>query len=99
MIMFTSENLQSGRGKNVDKWVAMNMMQQAEQIYHVAEMLDATMQDLSEQMETMSELMENLEEATEAIQEKLEEMADMMSDDFNPDDLLPPTSEPEPLPF
>ncbi len=99
MIMFTRENPQSGHGKNVDKWVAMNMIQRAEQIYHIAEMLDATMQDLSEQMDTMSDVMGNLEEATEVIREKMEEMADMMSDDFKPDDLLPPTSEPEPLPF
>ncbi len=97
--MFMRENTQSGQGKNVDKWVAMNMMRQAEQIYHIAEMLDATMQDLSEQMDTMSDVMGNLEEATEVIREKMEEMADMMSDDFKPDDLLSPTSESEPLPF
>ncbi len=97
--MYMRENLQSGHGKNVDKWVAMNVMQRAEQIYHIAEMLDATMQDLSEQMDAMSDVMENLEEATEVIREKMEEMADMMSDDFDPDDLLPPTSESEPLPF
>ncbi len=96
--MFTRENPQS-HGKNVDKWVAMNMMQRAEQIYHIAEMLDATMQDLSEQMDTMCEVMDHLTEATEAIREKMEEMADMMSDDFDPDDLLPPMSECNPLPF
>ena len=45
--------------RNVDKWVALAMMQQAEQVRNIAEMLCATMEDMSDQMENLNEHLES----------------------------------------
>ena len=64
------------------------MMQQAEQVRNIAEMLCATMEDMSDQMETLIEHLESLSDATETIQEKLDDMMDLMNSKKCPDSPL-----------
>ena len=80
--------------------MALGMMQRAEQVRDIAEMLDATMEDLSAQMENLDEKMDLLAEATEAIQEKMEEIVYIMNTEMDPD--VSPVLDPNsinPLPF
>ena len=56
-------SVRDDHNRNVDKWVALAMMQQAEQVRNIAEMLCATMEDMSDQMETLNEHLESLSDA------------------------------------
>lgn len=88
------------RRNSSSKWIALGMMQRAEHVRDIAEMLDATMEDLSAQMENLDEKMDLLAEATEAIQEKMEEIVYIMNTEMDPD--VSPVLEPNsinPLPF
>lgn len=81
-------SVRDDHNRNVDKWVALAMMQQAEQVRNIAEMLCATMEDMSDQMETLNEHLESLSDATETIQEKLDDMMDLMNSEKCPDSPL-----------
>lgn len=73
------------RRNSISKWVALGMMQRAEQVRDIAEMLDAAMEDLSAQMENLDEKMDLLAEAAEAIQEHMEEIMCIMNGEIDPD--------------
>ena len=79
----TKENV-NAHGKNVNKWIALGMMQRVEQVRDIAEILSATMDDLSDQMTDLESELECLTDATETIQEKIEEMMDLIQDEINP---------------
>lgn len=98
--MSMTESACNGHRSNISSWVTLGMMQRAEQVRNIAEMLEATMEDLSIQMENLDEKMELLAEATEAIQEKMEEILDIMNGDANPDVFpTPAVCGTNPLPF
>jgi predicted nucleic acid-binding Zn-ribbon protein len=98
--MSTMEHAVIGHNSNIKKWVTLGMMHKADQVHDIAQMLEATMEDLSEQMENLDEKMELLEEAVEMIQEQMEEIMDILNGEVDPD-ALPPSEmyETNPLPF
>lgn len=98
--MNMAESAFNGRNSNINKWVTLGMMQRVEQVRNIAEMLEATMEDLSDQMTNLDEKMDLLTETSEVIQGQIEEIVDIMNGEINPD-LMPPTdiSGINPLPF
>ena len=95
-----TESAFNGRNSAISKWVTLGMMQRAEQVRNIAEMLEATMEDLSDQMANLDEKMDLLAEASEVIQEQMEEIVDIMNGEINPDVLpAPEASDINPLPF
>jgi len=95
-----TESAFNGRNSSISKWVTLGMMQRAEQVRNIAEMLEATMEELSDQMANLDEKMDMLAEATEAIQEQMEEIVDIMNSEINPDVLpIPEENGINPLPF
>lgn len=98
--MSMMETARNGYSRNFDKWVALGMIQQAEQVRNIAEMLTASMEDLYDQMEDLNSNLDSLSEATETIQEKIDEMMDILDGELDPDPPLPlATEESGPLPF
>ena len=90
----------NGRNSNISKWVTLGMMQRAEQVRNIAEMLEATMEDLSDQMANLDVKIDLLAEASEAIQEQMEEIVDIMNGEIYPDTVQSPEmSRINPLPF
>ncbi len=84
MARFSNETTATnGTGRNVDKWIALGLMQRVEQVYNIAGMLSATMEDLSEQMTDMESELENLSEATETLQEKIDVITEMIQEVVN----------------
>lgn len=72
------------RTRNIDKWVALGMMQRVEQVRNIAEMLSATMEDLSDQMTDLESNLECLTDATDTIQNQIEEMMDLIQEEIAP---------------
>ena len=99
--MSMTESACNGRYRNIDKWVALGMMKKAEEVKSIAEMLEASMEDLFDQMGNLNSNLDLLSDATEALQEKMEEMVDMMNGEMYPDSLSPliSSSDSNPLPF
>ena len=79
------ENANNSRTRNIDKWVAMGMMQHVEQVRSIAEMLSATMEDLSDQMMDLESNLEYLSDATETIQDKIVEMMFLIENEISPE--------------
>lgn len=67
------------------KWMSLGIMQRADQLRSVAEMLAATMEDLMEQMENVEACLEAVHEETESIQDRMEELVFMMEDNVDPE--------------
>ena len=82
---YLTEGVNSSRTRNVDKWVAMGMMQRIEEVRSVAEMLSATMEDLSDQMTDLESNLDYLTGATETIQDKIEEMVFLIENEISPE--------------
>ena len=95
------ESARNGCTRNIDKWVALGMMKKAEEVQDIAEMLEASVEDLFDQMGNLNSNLDLLSDATEALQEKMEEMVHMMNDAMYPDTSFPliPDSGCNPLPF
>lgn len=70
-------------GRNIDKWIALGLMQRIEQVYSIAEMLSATMEDLSDQMSELESELENLSDATEELQDKIDSVVDLIQEEMN----------------
>ena len=70
-------------GRNIDKWIALGLMQRIEQIYSIAGMLAATMEDLSDQMTELESELEYLSDATEELQEKMDSVVDLVQEEMN----------------
>ena len=70
-------------GGHVDKWMTLGVLQRAEYVQGLAEMITATMEDLSDQMNSMEDCLEILQEETEAVEERIEEMMDFIKDRIN----------------
>ncbi len=66
----------NGTGRNVDKWIALELMQRVEQVNNLSGILSATMEDLSDQLTNVESELENLSETTETLQEKIEEISE-----------------------
>ena len=88
--MSMMESACNGHSSNIDKWVALGMMNKAEEVKNIAEMLEATMEDLFDQVGNLNSNLDLLSDATEALQERMEEMVDMMNSEMYPDSPLPP---------
>ena len=69
-------------GRNVDKWIALGLMQRIEQVYNIAGMLSASMEDLSDQMSELEYQLDNLSDATEELQEKIDEIVDLIQEEM-----------------
>ena len=69
--------------RNIDKWIALGLMQRIEQIYSITGMLAATMEDLSDQMTELESELENLSDATEELQEKMDNIVDLIQEELN----------------
>jgi len=67
-------------GRNIDKWIALGLMQHVDQVYNIAGLLSATMEDLSDQVMELESELENLSDATEAIQERIDEMMNLIQE-------------------
>ena len=67
-------------GSYADKWMTIGILQHTEQVQNMAEMITATMDDLSDQMEVLENSMENLQEEAEAIEERIDEMLEFLKD-------------------
>lgn len=83
MERYSNETTATNNSRNIDKWIALRLMQHVEQVYNIAEMLSVTMEDLSGQMTDMESELENLSEATETLQEKIDEIAEMIQETVN----------------
>ena len=83
--MTMMENSCNGRGRNIDKWVALGMMKKAEEVQNIAEMLEASMEDLFDQMENLNSNLDLLSDATNVLQENMEEMVDIMNGEMYPE--------------
>jgi len=68
--------------RNIDKWIALGLMQRFDQVYNIAGLLSATMEDLSDQMTELESELENMSDATETIQEKIDEMMDLIQEEI-----------------
>lgn len=66
------------RNSHADKWLTLDVMQRVEQVRCIAEMLDATMEDILDQMENLESVIDCLQEGTETIQEQIEELMDLI---------------------
>ena len=98
--MSMMEVARNGYCRNIDKWIALGVMQQAEQVRNIAEMLTVSMEDLFDQMEDLNSNLDSLSDTTETIQEKIDEMMDILNGEVDPEPPLPlVTEESEPLPF
>lgn len=69
---------------NTSKWMSLGIMQRADQLRSVAEMLVATMEDLMEQMENVEACLEAIHGGTESLQDRMEELIFMMEDHVEP---------------
>lgn len=70
-------------GRNMDKWIALGLMQRVEQVYDIAGMLSAAMEDLSDQMANLESELENLSDATEEIQDKIDAVVDLIQEEMS----------------
>jgi histidinol dehydrogenase len=93
--MNMKESNRSEYNRSINKWIALNMMQQAEQVRCTAEMLAASMEDLFDEMENLNTILESLSEATETIMERMEEMMDILNSEMDPDPPIPPVTDAE----
>ncbi len=84
MTRYSNETAATNNSRNIDKWIALGLMQRVEQVYNIAGMLSATMEDLSEQMTDLESELENLSEATETLQEKIDEITGMIQEAIEP---------------
>ena len=80
---FLLENSNGHCARNIDKWVALGMMQRVEQVRNIAEMLSAAMEDLSDQMTNLESNLECLTDATDTIQEQIEEMMNLIQEEIS----------------
>lgn len=78
--MQTTNNTSFHRNYHTDKWLTLDVMQRIEQVRCIAEMLDATMEDISDQMENLESVMDCLQEGSETIQERIEELINLIQD-------------------
>lgn len=78
--MQNSETAAVRRNRHVEKWLTLDVMQRVEQVRCIAEMLDATMEDITDQMEDLESVLECLQEGTETIQERIEEIMDLIQE-------------------
>ena len=83
--MLTTENAFIHRNYHTDKWLALDVMQRVEQVRCIAEMLDVTMQDISDQMENLGSVMDCLQEGSETIQERIEELMSLIQEKVEDD--------------
>lgn len=70
-------------GRNMDKWIALGLMQRVEQVYSIAGMLSAAIEDLSDQMTNLESELENLSDAAEELQEKMDSVVDLIRAEMN----------------
>ena len=77
--MSMTESACNGRYRNIDKWVALGMMKKAEEVKSIAEMLEASMEDLFDQMEIFNSSLDFLADTTDTVQGKIEEMVDILN--------------------
>ncbi len=76
--MQKTENTAIRRNSHADRWLTLDVMQRVEQVRCIAEMLDATMEDISVHMEDLESVVNCLYEGTETIQERIEELMDLI---------------------
>ncbi len=70
----------NGTVRNVDKWIALELMQRVEHVNNLSGILSATMEDLSDQLTNVESELENLSETTETLQEKIEEISERIEE-------------------
>lgn len=70
--------MKENTGKGTDRWMYLGIVQRADQLRSVTEMLVAAMEDLSEQMENVEECLEVIGQGTDAVQDRMEELISMM---------------------
>ena len=88
--MQSTENTFIRRGSHTDKWLTLDVMQRVEQVRCIAEMLDATMEDISDQMENLGTVMEYLQEGAETIQDRIEELMGLIQEEVeNRNEMIP----------
>ena len=71
----------SYNARNIDKWIALGLMQRVEQVNNIAEMLSATMEDLFDQVMELESKLDVLSDATETIQERIDEISDLIQEE------------------
>ena len=71
----------SYNARNIDKWIALGLMQRVEQVNSIAEMLSATMEDLFDQVAELESTLDALSDETETIQEKIDEISDLIQEE------------------
>lgn len=76
--MQIKEDTSIRRNYHAEKWLTLDVMQRVEQVRCIAEMLDATMEDISDQMENLESVVECLQEGAESIQERIDELMDLI---------------------
>ena len=91
--MSMMEPSQNRRTWSIDKWAALGMMKKADEVQKIAEMLEASMEDLFDQIELLIANMEVLSDTGEMIQERMEEIADILHGEMCPDPSLPPITD------
>ena len=76
--MQMKEDTSIRRNSHSEKWLTLDVMQRVEQVRCVAEMLDATMEDILVQMENLESVMDYMQGGIETIQEQIEELMDLI---------------------
>ena len=81
--MQKSDTVENCHTSHIDKWLTLGVMQRVEQVRHIAEMLMATMEDLSDHLETVQSAMEDLTEETNAIDDRIDELMNMIQENVD----------------
>ena len=99
--MKACENAQIRQNYRADRWMAIDMMQKAEQVRYIGEMLVATTEELSDQVVSLESNMDFLQETVEAMEERMEEISNLIREslDVGHEHLNHEIKTPDELPF
>ena len=75
----------NNHSRNVVAWLSLGMMERVEQVRNIAELLCATMEDLSDKVADLDSTLDYLSNATEAIQDRIDEMMNLIQGDYVPE--------------
>ncbi|MBQ9010390.1 MAG: hypothetical protein IJ088_13845 [Clostridia bacterium] len=81
--MMNSEPTSTQNFRHTDKWLTLDVMQRVEQVRCIAEMLEATMEDICEHMENLESAMGCLQEGTDTIEDQIEDMMSRIEEEIH----------------